>query len=222
MAKSSRGGRRGAGAGGGITLAGGEKIEYDGELKYGKQDANMSATQRTLITSWENKRVKNKVEYAYALDEKGNVLGEAKGSKKQVRTPARFHDTVNSVFSHVHPRQDGILGGTFSNQDMYNFVKGNNKTFRATAKEGTYSISKGKNFDGQGFNVFMNRIDRELRAKHKVTFYNLAKDYYAKKITYEGYSKGYAKTFNSYLVERHNEILKAQKQYGYSYTLERR
>lgn len=222
-------GGRGASSGGGgggstgeLVLPDGSKIEFEGDLKYGGDDPNVSGQTRQAITSWETKRGKAKIEYAYAVDADGNPVGaEVRGGKGSVRVPVSFHDTQDATFTHIHPRGDGMLGGTFSGKDLSNFSKYANKTVRAKAKEGTYSISKKKGFDKAGFQSYVSSSTAKRRADYSAKTKSLMSDYRSGKITYDAYLKGNAKAFNTYLVNQHNDLLAGQKKYGYTYTLER-
>lgn len=224
MAKGGRGGRRGGGvAKGELTLPNGTKIEFDGDLVFGGLDKAVPEAVRKNLDDWETKRYGNKVEFAMAWNADGTPIGkEAKGGKGSVRTPFAFHHTDNSVFTHNHPRGDGMLGGTFSNADLHNFTIGGNVTSRATAKEGTYSISKTKNFDAKGFTTYYTNERSKVRKNYENEVNKLGKSYKDSKISYDDYMLGAAKSFNTYLVQQHNVLLKGQKQYGYTYTLEKR
>ena len=222
-------GGRGASSGGGagsakgeLVLPNGSKIEFEGELHYGGNDKALTGTARTVVTTWEAKRVKNKVEYAYAVDANGNPIGaEIRGSKGSVRVPRSYHNTPDGAFTHIHPRGDGMLGGTFSSADLRNFSNYSQKTVRAAAKEGTYSISKGKNFDATGFKSFIAKAESSFSSTYRTKESALSKQYRSGKISYNDYLKGNAKAFNTALVQLHNTYRSGQKKYGYSYTLEK-
>ena len=218
------GGKRGRGSvSGELVLPDGSKIEFEGELRFDGDDPNLTGTARTVITNWEDKRYKNKVEYAYAVDKDGNPIGkEIRGSKGSVRSPLAYHDSNGGTFTHIHPRGDGMLGGTFSSADMRNFATFSQKTVRASAKEGTYSISKGKNFDKDGFKNYVSKCDSDFRKNYKDYRKRFESDYNSGKISYEDYLFGNAKAFNTALVKLHDDYRKGQKTYGYTYTLEKR
>ena len=221
MAKGARGGRR-SDPSGSITTSSGEVIEFDGKLTYGKNDAAIPTAARTAIEVMENKIVKRKVEYGYSVNADGTPSGEAvRGSKGSVRTPISYHGD-GKVFTHNHPRDDGMLGGSFSDTDINSFVNHGTATKRAVAKEGTYSISRGKNFDGDGLKKYV----AESKAKRTKIFEKeeavIRNQYYSKTISYDDYAKTYKKIFNNYLLSSHNDFLAGQKTYGYTYTLEKR
>lgn len=217
------GGDGGGGATGELGLPDGTKVEFEGTLHFDGDDKTLTADQRRVITEWEDKRYKNKVEYAYAVDENGNPIGrEIKGGKGSVRTPYAYHDTPNGTFSHVHPREDGVLGGTFSDADMKNFANHRGRTIRATAKEGTYSMSKGSGFDKDGFKKYVATGHGEFKATNRRLSDAVYQRYKSGQITYAEYKLGAAKAFNTALVGLHEHYRKGQQNYGYTYTLEGR
>lgn len=199
MAKENRGGKR---AGGGITI-GDDKISFDGTLKYGKD--NLAETVRKNIENWEKKRVKNKIEYAIVLDANGNVIGtEIKGGKSSAKIPASYTATPNSIMSHVHPRGSGVLGGTFSYADVRSFANNNLQTIRATAKEGTYSMSKTPKFNKDGFKQYAQEVEKRVGGKLKEARNTLQTDVFYGKLNSVEANKRYNKAFNNALVELHN------------------
>ncbi len=215
--------RRGGGASGEPTLPNGQKIEFEGTLHFDGDDKALIGRARQAIESWEKKRVGNKIEFGYAVDADGNPVGsEAKGGKGSVRVPRNFHDNPGGTFTHNHPRGDGELGGIFSGADLSNFARFSQRICRATAKEGTYSISKGKNFDSYGFRSYISSCQKKhkrfLREKAK----SLGTAYMGGTISRTEYMSGSSKAFNSYLVELHESYRAGQSKYGYTYTLEKR
>lgn len=219
---ASGGGGGGGGASGELVLPNGSKIEFEGTLHYDGDDKALTGAARTAITGFEQKRIKNKVEYAYAVDKDGNPIGaEIRGSKGSVRVPITYHNQENGTFTHIHPRGDGMLGGTFSLADLNNFANYKQKTVRAAAKEGTYSISKGKNFDTSGFKSFASKANADFKANYNKRLGTAGKAYRDGKMSYADYAKANAKAFNTSLVELHNTLRSGQKKYGYSYTLEK-
>lgn len=216
-------GKGGGSASGELVLPDGSKIEFDGDLHFDGDDKALTGTARKNITDWEKKRVKNKIEYAYATDANGNPVGsEIRGSKGSVRVPWNYHESYGGAFTHIHPRGDGMLGGTFSGADLRNFSRFSNKTVRAAAKEGTYSISKGNNFDKAGFNAYVTKAQNTHMGNYYTKHTALGKDYKSGKISYNDYLTSNAKAFNTALVELHEAYRAGQKQYGYTYTLEKR
>lgn len=224
MAKGTRGGKRGntgLRASGKLDI-GNETISFDGDLRYTDNDNRFSDVQRKAIEAWENKRVKNKIEYATAVDRSGKSLGEAKGGKGSVKTPIWWKQTTDNVFSHIHPREAGTLGGTFSDGDLRNWARSLIRTYRAVAKEGTYSISKQKGFDGRAFTSFFRVAHKNRETTMNNTMKQLNKDYSSGKIDYNSYSKSFDKVFNNFLVGLHNDLLDNQTKYNYKYHLEKR
>lgn len=132
-----------------------ENIEFDGALRYSKRDRQILVNVRPNVDYWENQRYKSKVEFASSFRIDGTRIGEVRGTKDKVDVPYAYHATPNAVFTHVHPREQTLLGGTFSLKDLENFAKYANKTARATAKEGTYSISKSRKFKKAEFESYI-------------------------------------------------------------------
>lgn len=221
-ASSSGGGGGGGGsAKGELVLPNGSKIEFDGELKYGKKDPTLTPEARKAIETWETKRGTAKVEYAYSVYEDGTPVGnEVRGGKGSVRSPYSYHGE-GATFTHIHPRGDGMLGGTFSQADMNNFANCKSNTTRAKAKEGTYSISKTGNFDATGFKSYVAKAQADFKANQRQSARTLANDYRSGKINYNEYLAGSAKAFNTALVKLHDTYSAGQKTYGYTYTLEK-
>ena len=229
MAKTTRGGAKGGGitgtARGTMEFPDGSKVEFDGELHYGKNDSTLSPAVRKEIEGWENKRRKAKIEYAYSVNPDGTPIGaECKGGRGSVRTPWAYHNTQDATFTHIHPRgkgEEAYLGGTFSLQDLQNWATNANKTERAAAKEGTYSISKGKNFDEKGFLAMARKADSDFQSKYKAEIKGLNAKYREGKLEYGEYAKSYSKAFNTGLVQLHETYRQNQSKYGYEYTLEK-
>lgn len=214
-------GGTGGTAKGELILPNGSKIEFDGDLKYGKKDPTLTPEARKSIEAWETKRGTAKIEYAYSVYEDGTPVGqECKGGKGSVRSPITYKGE-GTTFTHIHPRGDGMLGGTFSEADMRNFARNKGKTTRAKAKEGTYSISKTGNFDMQGFSSYVSKANKDFSTTYRSKVKALGKDFQSGKISYDEYVKGNAKAFNTALVNLHNTYSKGQKTYGYTYTLEK-
>lgn len=218
-----------------LTL-GSEKIEYEGDLTYGNDDATLSANVRKTAEAWEKKRASAKIEYGYAVDTNGNPIGkEVRGGKGSVSTPVYYHKQ-GATFTHIHPRKAGGLGGTFSPQDISTFGLTGEQTCRAVAKEGTYSISKGQNFHGKSLYKYFKSAEQTADSKRKqavkpieTKMKSVEKDFIAGKVNYQQYNAAYkqyakeaTKAFNTMLVDLHNALLNGQKQFNYTYTLERR
>lgn len=221
MAKSNRGGKRSV-VKGELQLPNGSKIEFDGDLIFDGDDKALKGKARETIENWEAKRGGNKIEYAYATDKDGNPIGnEIRGSKGSVSVPRSYHESDGGTFTHIHPRGDGMLGGTFSDADLFNFAYRSNKTVRARAKEGTYSISKTDKFDANGFNRMVLIANSNFDKTQRKLSNELSKKYSNNEINYNQYLLGVGKAFNTALVQLHNEYRANQKQYGYKYTLEK-
>lgn len=199
----------------------GENCEYEGKLIQTGNDPMLGATRRPTIEAWEAKRADQKVEYANAVGHTGQEYGEVRGRKGSVKTPIYYHTNPGTVFTHIHPRDKGILGGTFSTGDIQNFINGNNDTVRAVAKEGTYSISRTASIDpklSQDYKTFVNGEEKKIRAQIR----QIQNDYNSLKITYKQAVEEANKANNTKLVSFHNWLYNNQKKYGYKYYLEKR
>lgn len=168
-----------------------------------------NATMRNSLTSWEDKRRNNKIEYAIHVDEMGNqVGGENRGGRNGVRH-SFYQYNHGTAISHIHPREDGsgTIGGTFSAGDV-NFLNGyHGYVIRAVAAEGTYTLVKGNGYKGSAL------LDDYKKAIHAAEQANIAR-------MRNGMNS--AESFNRQLVEMHDWLLANQKKYGYTYGLERR
>lgn len=199
----------------------------DSPLAYGDKDTNLSDAARKAVEEFENKRVKAKIEFGMAYDANGvPVEKELRGGHGSVKPTWRVFN-YSEVFSHNHPRSNepGRLGGTFSDADLSCFTDWPKmKTMRATASEGTYSISKKSNFDAAGFRSYVKQIYKECSERHEKAFDDLLGRYHNPTSTMTGkqYREEKAKLFNQYLVDTHNQLRAGAKKYGYDYTLERR
>lgn len=225
-------GAGGSGGGGGLVEAksvevqGGEIIDLsETPLKYGQKDSNVPDAVRAVVEAQEKKRLSAKVEYGMVFDEDGNPKGpERRGGKGGVSTPISW-ETPGSTFTHNHPRsgdQSGMLGGSFSDADIRSFNIGNARTYRASAGEGTYSISKKPGYNGDGLLSHIRSEDKRLREEYSRTVRDAAKKARAGEMSYKDAQAAQKKAFNKYMVQYHNVFLEGQQRFGYSYTLERR
>lgn len=219
---SNSGGSRGKIKVTGLTDFDGSNIDLSAyPLQYGGNDAAVSGNVRKVVEEQETKRLKAKVEYLKAFDADGNMVDvERRGGSGSVRMT--YNQVNANTITHNHPREAGVLGGTFSQADINNFANYRSKTMRASAKEGTYSISKGKNFDAEGTKAHVRSVIAKAEANHKARGVQTLKDYREKKITWDQYLTARNDSFNRQLVEMHNGYAEGAKKYGYTYTLERR
>lgn len=209
-----------------VVTQGGVTVDLSNNpLMYGKNDSALTGVKRQTIEDFEKRRGNSKIEYGILLDKDGNVITENRGGSGSVSYYQS--DLANAeVLSHIHPRgkgQEDYIGGTFSGTDFDLFNKYNNlQTMRAKATEGTYSITKGKNYDGKGFKKYYNDYEKAYRNEISTKRKELSNKYSNGEITYNQYVNGSKQAFNDYLVKSHNAISKGQKQFGYTYTLERK
>lgn len=219
----------GGGAGGGnnvtsVTTQGGHVLDLSSTpLVYGQKDPAVTGAVRNALEAQEKKRESAKIEYGVGVRNDGStVVKEFKGGKDSCPVPSLVLD-VATAFTHNHPRgkgEEGLLGGTFSQADLKIFGQRKVKTFRASAAEGTYSITKGQFFDRLGFFHYQTNLsDTEMKA-HNSRKSSYLKDVANKKITYGQYMKKCDDSFNKMLVNVHNGLLAGQQKYGYNYTLE--
>ena len=205
--------------------ADGTNIDLSGSpLRYGGKDPNLTGAVRKTIEEFENKRWANKIEFSRFVDAQGNVIEENRGGKGSVKATYQARMTAEAM-SHNHPRsgaESGLLGGTFSTGDLDNFVRYNQTTYRATAAEGTYSISKLSGFNKQGFQSYYTSENSKNRSVYNSTMKSLDSAYRSGSIKYSEYRTEANKAFNTFLVAEHNSLRAGQKLYGYHYTLERR
>lgn len=193
----------------------------DNPLKYGRKDDMLKGDSRKAIEEFELEKVHADREYSRVVDKNGNVYSERKGDKGSVYIETKPGED-GQTGSHNHPREIGMLGGTFSNADIDSFSTDTKlKTLRATAKEGTYSISKGKNFDGAGLMAYKESERNRLILERKERNRNIKRMYSNGDISEAKAYELQRKSFNKFLVDVHNSLIAGQKTYGYNYTLER-
>ena len=230
MGKGSSGAGNRSGGGKGkavtsITTQGGVTLDLSSTpLIYGDRDASVSDAQRARLEAQEAKHLKSKIEYGYMVGPDGKPYGaEIRGGSGSVRTPFDWWTHADAVFTHNHPRgkgEENMLGGTFSEADAKSWALKRIRTIRASAAEGTYSMSKEKNFDALGFTEYYARIQSAARAKELAAKRALGS--YTTKMSWPEFKRAQDNCFNVFLVECHNGLLAGQKQYGYTYTLEGR
>lgn len=213
---------------GDIADMGGKKLAYTTD------DPTLSGARRTAIEEWETKRGKSKIEFAYMVDENGNMIAENRGGRGSVRT--RVEDKMNSdTFTHIHPRggagEEGYLGGTFSLGDLENFTMVTDKgllpqtklrSYRAKATEGTYYIATSNGYNAKGLRQYARDLNAKLRTTLKENNSKADSEYREGKVDRTTYLNKRKSNFNQALVELHNGLLAGQKQYGYIYGLERK
>lgn len=215
-----------------ITDVDGSELDLtDSPLQYGEK---LSIDNRAQIDAFEAKRRGSKIEFSIFFDEDGKVIGKenrgGKGSVKHTLSQA----VLGRDMSHNHPRGAGSLGGTFSSADVSNFCNSLLKSYGAAAKEGSYRIVKGANFDkslARAYAQAERGFDREYEQAIKSINNklgalndefrrgNLSRESYDKQ--FDATYKGIQKEFNKTLVKMHNWLIDNQSTYGYSYSLEK-
>lgn len=208
-----------------VVVQSGDEIDLsDSPLAYDDPDPSVTGEIRKAVEAFEARRVKMKVEYGTAFTADAKAMGEERGGHGSVRIPTSWLQN-GAVFSHNHPRTGrdaGVLGGTFSKEDLEGWSYYNIRTFRATAAEGTYTITKGKNFDSQGMMQYVEKFEREITSNLKPKVDAINKQYKSGNLTGPQYLAEYNRLFNRSLVERHNALREGRKKYGYDYRLEKR
>ena len=198
---------------------------------YGKKDPYLTDDARDTLEKFEDRYWAAATEHNQEVRADGSVVAEQhKGRKGSVSIPV-YVLMQSDAGTHNHPRREGVLGGTFSGNDIDIFCDFE-QTARATAKEGTYSISKLPNFDEQGFRKYYSETYKRLHSDYEQAVAAVTRDYYdtlwkakgssAEKAADAAYERGRDREFNRFLVNLHNAYLDGQSRYGYYYTLERR
>lgn len=215
-------------SGGGAVYTGDTSLNINGDqidlsnspLIYGDLDSALAGNARTVIEQFESRRYGMKSEYSRFIDSNGNIIEDNHGGKSTVGASYNARMTADAM-SHNHPRGNGVIGGTFSDADISNFARFNQKTYRATAKEGTYSISKTGFFNKRVATDYKNYV-KPRAAQLKADGKRIIADYNNRKIGYSDAVKQLNSLNNAFLVDTHNWLLNNQSNYGYTYTLERR
>lgn len=228
----ARGSRPGSGGGGGfvrtsVTVQSGTTADLsDNPLRYGADSTPLSAGQRAAVEAQEKKRLSAKIEFVAVYDASGHQIGaECRGGRDSCNIPECMLNTDGSVLTHNHPcgkGKEGIIGGSFSEDDIDMFETSNVRTMRASAAEGTYSMTKGAGFDGKGLMSYIKSVDSDAANKHRQRCGALVDLNLSGNISLADYNAGCTKSFNAYLVDLHNAFIGGQKKYGYTYGLEAR
>ena len=217
----------------------GTVVDLPSELRYGTdKGANLPQS----VSDFENRRASSKIEYGFLATATGKVLEECRGGKSRVLMTERLYAKAD-IFTHIHPGDRGLMSGTLSPTDLEDIGKYRVATIRAVAKEGTYSLSKGENFDASIEQAYRKAYDRlsakadkdisEANAQAEALRVKLNFDYRLGKISYSelqtqwkaidsDYEKACAIANNKYLLGLHNWLLQNQKRFGYTYALEKR
>lgn len=204
-----------------VTAQNGKTVYLSSPLVYGKRD-KLSIPSDNLDTWEKANKNSSRNEQAVVLADDGSILFTTSGGKNSANIPSSvLYKTA--VLSHTHPRgtMSRQIGGTFSTQDMkvFNTFK-NMKTIRAVAAEGTYSMTKGANFNSHKFRLMVRDINNSYKVMQaKCAAFGV--DLMTGKIDQHTYYKSTEKVFNAWLVDSHNELMKNRRKCGYSYSLER-
>ena len=210
-----------------VVVQSGHTIDLQKPLVYGQKDSTLTPQARQTIEAFEKRRVTNKIEYAICVDDNGKAVNGAdiKGGRGSVYvSPNYFTKYGATAMSHNHPRgkgEEGLLGGTFSTGDLSFFCKYNHTTMRATAAEGTYSMSKKSSFNAKAFSSYYKSCDKKNKSVFNQKKRQIQNDLNNGKIGYRQAVRRTRAAFNTYLIDSHNDLLAGQNKYGYTYTLEK-
>lgn len=227
------GGRSGSSGRGGsasrIKEIGGGYIDLgDMRLQYGRRE-KFNEDIRGKLDKFENEVYTKNREHMLLLDKDGKEISRTVGRTDRVSASSDSDWDSAVEMSHNHPRRPGLLGGSFSavnedgSGDLAVFTAHQNlKTMRATAKEGTYSMTKRKNFDGEGLKTAATNAFRDITANAQKEHRALKKMAEKGEITKIQYHEGLNRINNKAFIQKHNWYLANQSKYGYNYKLERR
>lgn len=210
-----------------VAVQSGITVKLNMPLIYGDKDPAITGNLRNVLEAQEAKHLNDSIEYGYGAYDNGDVvMNELVGTSEGVRVPVYvLNESV--AFTHSHPRgarEDAyMIGGTFSKGDMDLFSLYAVRTYRASAAEGTYSITKSEKFNAKGFfSYYKNKFDSNMNdfmQKRENLKKRSARGEFS---SYDDYLKHYSAAFNDMLISNHNALREGQSKYGYSYTLERR
>ena len=194
------------------------EIELSEGLRYEKLNGEpLSDAARLELDDFENQYRREKTEYGLSLSENGDIIDKKHGDEGSVRM-----DRFGYIFTHIHPRQPGWLGGPFSLDDMRCFLSHPQTfEFRAVAKEGTYRIQKTPRMNDLAFYSYVSRHYDAIyqKAEERLKTINANMRTYK---DYDTYSREFQKGQNQLWVDLHNMYRRAAKKFGFKYALERR
>ena len=200
----------------------GSSIDLGGmRLRYGKKDPAITGVARknveTIEGSWRDAQVENN----QTFNADGTLAYKGR-TGEQTRVRVSQTEADSPIYTHNHPREAGVLGGTFSVGDIDVWTNSKNITHRAVAKEGVYSITKGKNFDADGARLYCHSVVRKATERMEKKSIEAYGRYAGGLISYDDYVRIAHEITNVYLIEIHDGYSRGARKYGYTYTLERR
>lgn len=204
----------------------GSTIDLSGSpLSYTKDQAGLDKKQMKTIKSIADRIKNNSKETLAVFDKDGNKIFEKEGTVDNVSAPKSVMQQAEYDI-HNHARGSGMVGGTFSvsdekgKGDIQSLVNNTNlKTSFASTKEGTYYISKNNDFKGKQFLSHMKSVESRIKENMSQKLKELDNLREKGKIRHEVYMHQYRKIHNKSMVDLHNEYLKNQSRFGYSYGL---
>lgn len=155
----------------------------------------------STLARWEDGRRNLNHEEMLVIGDDGFPVAAYKGDRHSVAFEGE--KTRGMTVTHVHPDK---YGGTFSEADISNFNKFNQKEIRASAREGTYSLKATRNANWDGLNKAYAKAQPSLADK-------------ASKAVEKVAAKGGSKTAQrkAYVDVYHKWYSSNMGKYGYTY-----
>ena len=210
-----------------VTVQNGRTLTLKSPLVYDRNDKSLTKQARQAVETFEQNKKSAAVENVLFTDSNGNQIYTNIGGRNSVSHPAII-EGMATVMTHNHPRPgkyENVLGGTFSPEDID--VLGRHistvKTIRATAAEGTYSMSIPPTVRHRTMRTMVADYRQYIQQiQGKYTAVNNAKytDYTNGLCRYRDYKSQCNHSMNDMLIDLHNWLRNNQKKYGYTYTLE--
>ena len=194
-------------------------------LIYGEDDPFIAGELRGIVEDFERENIDGKVESGIIITNDRTVIPYS-GEESKMKLPRDQLDNA-IVMTHNHSRNGKLdsmeIGGTFSESDVKGFTETKVRCYRANAFEGVYSISKTSKFNSDGFSEYMSERFKSRKDQYDNEIFAI------KKMRKSGEIKSLAEhvqklkiAANRYRARVHKDLLAAQEEYGYVYTLERR
>lgn len=211
-----------------VTVQNGRTLTLSSSLSYDGDDNALGRQARSVVDAFEQAHKQAAVESCLFTKADGTQVYANTGRKGSVSHPAYIEGQAE-IMTHNHPRPgkyENQMGGTFSVDDIkvlsrpYSTVT----TIRASAAEGTYSMSIPKNANRTTVRQMVSAYGRYIKqqnAKYAAVDQAKYNDYLNGKCKYSEYRSVCNHSMNDFLLDLHNWLRKNSKQYGCSYTLEK-
>lgn len=210
-----------------VTVQNGRTLTLSSPLVYDKKDKALSQQARQAVDVFEQNKKQAAVENVLFTDANGKTVYTNTGGRNSVSHPAMI-EAQATVMTHNHPRPgkyENVLGGTFSPEDIDVLGRwySNVKTIRASAAEGTYSMSIPPTVRHRtmrtmvaDYRQYVNSIQGKYAAINNAKY----ADYMNGLCRYRDYKSQCNHSMNDMLIDLHNWLRNNRKKYGYNYTLE--